>query len=153
MTAEIGIFDSGPLISFYQSDTLWLPEALFPRVVVSPSVKSEVLPSLGQMPDAFEVDIPHVRLLLPGNLGRGEREAIGLAIQIGCDALVIDDRPARKAAIAHGLPVIGTFGLLLKAKHQGLIGRVAPIMSAMLEAGHYASYELQMAVLEDAGEL
>lgn len=153
MTAEIGIFDSSPLISFYQSDTLWLPEALFARVLVSPGVISEVLPSLGRLPDSYEIHMPHVRLLLPGNLGRGEREAIGLAIQIGCNSLVIDDRPARRAAIAHGLPVIGTFGLLLKAKHQGLIGEVASIMSAMLEAGHYASYELQMAVLEDAGEL
>lgn len=153
MTAEIGIFDSSPLISFYQSDTLWLPEALFGRVLVSPGVISEVLSSLGRMPDAFEVHVPHVRLLLPGKLGRGEREAIGLAIEIGCDSLVMDDRPARRSAIAHGLPVIGTFGLLLKAKHQGLIGKVAPIMTAMVEAGHFASHDLQMAVLEAAGGL
>jgi predicted nucleic acid-binding protein len=105
------------------------------------------------MPATFEVHIPHVSLLLPGTLGLGEREAIGLAIQTGCDAMAIDDRPARRAAVAHGLPVIGTFGLLLKAKHQGLIGEVASIMTAMVEAGQYASHELQMAVLEDAGEL
>ena len=66
---------------------------------------------------------------------------------------MIDDRPARRSAVAHGLPGIGTFGLLLKAKRQGLIAEVASTMAAMVEAGHYASRELQMAVLKDAGEL
>lgn len=153
MTSGIGVFDSSPLISFYQSDALWLPEALFARVLVPPGVVSEILPSLKRVPETFEVHIPHLRLLLPGALGPGEREAIGLSIQVSADDLVLDDRSARRAALAHGLPVIGTFGLLLRAKHQGLIGEVAPIMAAMVEAGHFASRDVQMAVLEDAGEL
>ena len=135
------------------SGTLWLPEALFARILVPPGVVSEVLPSLKRMPDTFEVHLPHLRLLLPGALGPGEREAIGLAIQVGADELVLDDRPARRAAIAHGLPVVGTLGLLLRAKQHGPIEEVAPIMAAIVEAGHYASPELQMAVLKDAGEL
>ena len=117
MSTGIGVFDSSPLISFHQSDTLWLPEVLFEHVLVPPGVLGEISKSLGRVPERFEVQIPQGHMLLPSALGRGEREAIGLALQVEADALVLDDRPARKAAIARGLPVIGTFGLLLKAKH------------------------------------
>lgn len=153
MTTGVGVFDSSPLISLHQSDTLWLPEALFARILVPPAVVREVSVSPGRLPDRFEIHTPRVRLIPAESLGPGEREAIGLAMQIAADVLVLDDRPARRAAIARGLPVIGTFGLLLKAKRQGLISAIAPIMSTMVEAGHYASPGLQAAVLQEAGEI
>jgi len=48
-----------------------------------------------------------------------EWEAIALAIDVGADAILIDDRPARRLAEAAGLNVIGTLGLLLEAKRAG----------------------------------
>ncbi|MCA9876467.1 MAG: DUF3368 domain-containing protein [Thermomicrobiales bacterium] len=140
------------MISFHQTDTLWLPEALFDHVVVPVAVAAEVKRSLGRGPDWFEVSLPRIHLLLPEQLGPGEREAIGLAIKIGSDLVVLDDLPARNAALAHGLPVVGTLGLLVRAKQRGLISEVRPLMLQMVATGHYASDRLQALILEKAGE-
>lgn len=152
MKAGCGVFDAGPLISFHQTDTLWLPEALFEHVVVPGAVAAEVKRSVGSGPDWFEIRSPRIRLFLPDQLGSGEREAIGLAMEIGSDFVVLDDLPARNAALAHCLPVVGTLGLLVRAKQQGIISHVRPLMLEMIAAGNYASVRLQALILEQAGE-
>jgi predicted nucleic acid-binding protein len=93
-----------------------------------------------------------MRLLLPEPLGPGEREAILLAMEVKSDFVVLDDHQARAAAREHGLPVTGTLGLLVRAKHQGLISEVRPLMQEMVAAGHYASDRLQALILAKAGE-
>jgi predicted nucleic acid-binding protein len=48
--------------------------------------------------------------------GDGEWEALALAIQLRADWIILDDLPARRAAEANGLNVIGTLGTLLAGK-------------------------------------
>lgn len=52
---------------------------------------------------------------LPAGLGRGECEAISLAVQFQADLVVIDDLDARSAAQAYQLTVTGTLGILYRA--------------------------------------
>ena len=54
-------------------------------------------------------------------LGVGERSAIALAEFIHADLLLVDDRKASRAAIARGLDVTGTLGILRFAAEQGRI--------------------------------
>jgi predicted nucleic acid-binding protein len=54
-------------------------------------------------------------------LGRGESDAISLALEHPISTLLLDDRAARKIATALGLPLIGTVGILEKAAEMGLI--------------------------------
>lgn len=51
----------------------------------------------------------------------GELEAICLAQEIHADAVLMDDRAGRNAAIQCGLAVVGTIGLLEQAAARGLI--------------------------------
>ena len=51
----------------------------------------------------------------------GELEAICLAQEIHADAVLMDDRAGRNAAIHCGLAVVGTLGLLEQAAVRGLI--------------------------------
>lgn len=55
------------------------------------------------------------------HLGLGEREAIGLAIELKANLLLMDDRAARRAAIQRGLQVAGTVGILERAAAKGLL--------------------------------
>lgn len=55
-------------------------------------------------------------------LGRGERHAIHLALDRHTDWLLIDDALARQAAVACGLQVKGTLGVLVQAAKTELIG-------------------------------
>jgi predicted nucleic acid-binding protein len=52
--------------------------------------------------------------------GRGEREAIALAKEIGATLLLVDDKAARSAAVQAGLKIVGTLGVLLQASRAGL---------------------------------
>ena len=55
------------------------------------------------------------------NLGAGETEAISLAIELGADQLLIDERKARKGAVARGFVVAGTLNILEFGARQELI--------------------------------
>lgn len=151
MTSAGVVFDAGPLITFHKTETLWLLDALFARILVPPAVAHEVQPSLGQVPENFKVHAPRMQLLLPEPLVPGEREAIVLAMEIDADFVVLDDHQARAAALDLGLMVTGTLGLLVRAKQQGIISQVRPLMQAMVASGHYASVRLQEVILEQAG--
>jgi predicted nucleic acid-binding protein len=54
-------------------------------------------------------------------LGRGESEAISVALLRGADLLLMDDAPARRAAVRQGLLVTGTLGVLRDAADHGLL--------------------------------
>jgi predicted nucleic acid-binding protein len=77
-----------------------------------------------------------------GRLGDGEREAIALAIEIGADAVLIDERAGRRVAEEAGLKVIGTLGLLLEAKRAGHIRTIRPELDKLLETSFFLSPQL-----------
>lgn len=54
-------------------------------------------------------------------LDPGERAAIALALTIGVDTVLTDDRAAVAAARRHGLRAIGTLGLLQRGARHGLL--------------------------------
>ena len=51
-----------------------------------------------------------------------------------------------------GLSVTGTLGVLVKAKRQGIIKEVRPLLSEMRQNGFYVSNAVEEMVLEQAGE-
>lgn len=70
-----------------------------------------------------------------GNLGRGEVEVIALASFIGAEYAALDDLAARDFAMARGLRVIGTVGVLIAARRMGVIASVMPLLDELREAG------------------
>lgn len=54
-------------------------------------------------------------------LDAGEREAIGLVLQLQSNLLMIDERLGRKAAAEIGLVITGTIGVLVAASRAGLL--------------------------------
>ena len=54
-------------------------------------------------------------------LGPGETAAISLAQELAADRVLIDERAGYRAAVARGLQVASTLGILEEAAHRGLI--------------------------------
>lgn len=82
----------------------------------------------------------------------GEVEVMILAQEKGTDLVIIDDNAAKKTAKYLGLPVTGTMGVLLKAKREGYITEIAPVMEEICRNGFYISEVLKKMILEQAGE-
>jgi predicted nucleic acid-binding protein len=66
--------------------------------------------------------------------------------------VILDDRPARLLALRLGLPVVGTVGILVRAKRTGLIPAVRPLLTRLLDVGFRLSPTIRDRVLTDAGE-
>lgn len=148
------VSDSGPLIALERIQQLQLLPGLFTRILIPPAVEQEFAP-LRKPPDWALVQ----PLRRPSRLGRfglslgaGEREAIGLSLEIAADLLLVDDKAARRLARSLQLPTIGTLGLLLSAKRRGLLPTVRPHLDALQSASFYLTPDLYGRVLADAGE-
>jgi predicted nucleic acid-binding protein len=81
----------------------------------------------------------------------GEAEAIALAAERQL-RIVLDDRKARDVAFRMGLKVIGTVGILVRAKRTGLIPWLKPLMNELADNGFRLSEDLKREALLLAGE-
>jgi predicted nucleic acid-binding protein len=90
--------------------------------------------------------------ILSWDLGAGEIQVISHAIAQNSDRVVIDDLEARRWAKAMGLGIIGTLGIVGRAKVTGLIDRAEPVIQRLRETGLYASDELVQRLLREVGE-
>jgi predicted nucleic acid-binding protein len=95
---------------------------------------------------------PLASRIVGARLGAGEREAIALALEISADELVLDDLAARRLAHSLGISLIGSLGLLLRAKTRGLIPSVRPLLEAMQANGFRVAARVVEGMLRAAGE-
>jgi len=95
-------------------------------------------------------DIEKIKLLY--ELEQGEAEVIILAREKGINQVLIDEKVARLQAKILGLDVIGTLGLLLKAKKRGLIPAIKPLIDRILKHGIWIKDEIVKGILKEAEE-
>lgn len=87
-------------------------------------------------------------------LDPGESEAIALALELGADFLLMDEKLGRAAAMRVGLTTIGILGVAIAAKRKGLLNSVATVIKELREkASFWISPDLEARVLRDAGEI
>lgn len=82
----------------------------------------------------------------------GEVEVMILAKEKNADIVIIDDANAKKHAKYLKLPVTGTLGVLIKAKRQGYISELKPIIQKMVDKNIYISEKLMKFCLEQVNE-
>jgi predicted nucleic acid-binding protein len=151
----IVVSNSSPLIALSQIGRLDLLGQLQPQILIPPAVAKEVRPSVPRLPDWIEVkplSLPANPAIVSSAIGAGEREVIGLGLELGAQILILDERPARRLAMSLGLGVIGTVGLLLAAKDRGLLVSIKPELDRLLAVRFFMDEELYNRVLTQAGE-
>ncbi len=147
---EPAVADSTCLIVLERIRRLELLRGLFEPLVIPPSVQEE----FGRAVDWLIVQAPSdLRLIRVLRLvvDDGEAEAIALALEKGWQRIV-DDRKARSWAKRLGIRIIGTAGVLIRAKQAGLIPSVKPLLEAMQQEGFRMDPVLMAEVLRLAGE-
>ena len=96
------------------------------------------------------IDAEKVKLLY--ELGQGEAEVIILAKERKIKRVLIDEKVARLQATVLGLDVIGTLGLLLKAKKSGIVPAISPLIKKMLRKGIWIGDTIVEGILKEAKE-
>ena len=76
------------------------------------------------------------------DLHSGEAEVIVLANELDADLVIIDETLGRRFAKNAGLRVTGTIGVLIKAKEQGYITSVMPLLNELKDNGIWFSAKL-----------
>jgi predicted nucleic acid-binding protein len=89
---------------------------------------------------------------LKTQMDEGEAEAIALAMELGDVLLILDDKKARRVAQQIGLKVIGTVGMLLRAKRDGVITEIKPLLTALVQADFRISDGVIQEALRLSGE-
>jgi len=154
------VFDASPLIVLGKAELLTTISPLasywvIPEIVVQEvSQKSPIEPFLRQLSENAKIKRQSMENLLVANwnLGEGESEAITLAMENSGYGVILDDLQARKCAKVLNLPLIGSLGLIVKAKKEGLLEVAKPAFQKLMASGLYVAPQLIETVLISIGE-
>ena len=156
------ICNTSPLQYLHQIGQLSILPALVGSIIVPPAVVIEL-----DAGSAKGLDLPQPDLLkwirirepisaeaisLITDLGPGESQVLMLALETPGSIALMDDALARRVAIARGIPIKGTLGLLLDAKHAGHISSVKPSLDRLQDLGFRLARQTRDAVLKLSGE-
>jgi predicted nucleic acid-binding protein len=134
------------------ADQLTVPRAVADEIGVKPD-GGATLQAISDIPSFVivenEVATPEI---LSWDLGAGETQVLAHALAHKAERVVIDDLEARRCAKAMGLGIIGTLSTVGRARANGLIDQVEPVVRRLRETGLYASDELVRRLLNEVGE-
>lgn len=85
-------------------------------------------------------------------LDAGEESVLALALGSTDCEVVIDDLAGRRCALAHGIPLIGTLGIVILAKRIGRITAARPLIEELRRAGLRVSDDVIANALKQADE-
>lgn len=135
------VSDSSPVMNLAIIGQLDLLRDQFCEVWIPPGVLEELrvqeeLPGCKAIRDALKQGWLRVHDLLNQamaqslrrEIDKGEAEAIALAIQVGAETLLLDERRARRVAKPLGLKVTGVLGVLSRAFQAGKLGSIRQSM-------------------------
>lgn len=152
------VSDTTPINYLVLIGEIDLLEKIYQRILVPQAVANE-LQHPNTPPDVRSwicqpppwVEIRTASVLDPAiNLGAGETEAISLAIELGADQLLIDERKARKLAMTRGFAVTGTLNILEFAAIHELID-LPTVLAKLQQTTFRAPAELvQLLLAQDA---
>jgi len=144
------VLDATCLIGLERIEQVGLLIELFEPILIPPAVAREFANSIDEIQTEELID-RSLASVLELVVGPGESEAIALAKEKDY-RVVTDDKQARAAARSAGVKVIGTVGVLLRAKSAGLITHIRPLMDELDETGFRIGPSLRNEALRLANE-
>ncbi len=160
--AETWVVNASPLIALGAIGRLDLLTALGVRLVIPDGVAHEIGqgptddPARVWLAGQGQAHLESVVLVDSGiaawDLGLGESHVLTLCLHKKGVHAVLDDRAARRCALALGIPCLGTLTIVALAKKAGIIPLAGPLYGALRAAGFRIGNTILRAVLETLGE-
>ena len=154
---ELVISNTSPLFYLRSLRRLDVLQRLYQRLVVPEAVRDEL--HVGRLrgedaPDVTAYDWIEVRVVqvpdvikLITELGAGEAQVLALALKTSDSLVILDDGFARAIASARDIRLTGTAGVLLRAKQEGYIESVAPLLDQLIQLGFWLNEVTRAAIV------
>jgi predicted nucleic acid-binding protein len=159
--SEAWVVNASPIILISRIGRLDLIERLARTILIPNAVIEEIHAGQHKDPTAATAlewagryrldDIAVAASVEHWDLGLGESQVIAQCVG-GSRWAVLDDRAARRCAAAHNVPVIGTLGVVLRAKKNRQIERARPLVKELIAAGMFLDGEFADRALASIGE-
>lgn len=161
MNKLIWVINASPLILLGKLDRLDLLEALGTQPMVPQAVLNEIAAGKEDATTMRTLDWAQTRiqpdLRIPASIhywaiGAGESQVLTHCLHNTGSRAILDDGKARAAAAAHSIPVLGTLGIILRAKRAGKLQLARPLVEQLKANGSWLSADLVEKALEMVGE-
>ena len=139
------VADAAPLILLAKAGHLSLLTQLADEILLPTAVVREIRrgprddPARQAIEAGFGTRLSYVRppaaVIALGMLGAGERAMLSVGRKFGPCTVLVDDRKGRNGADALDLPKIGTLGVVLRARLEGHLPAIVPVLHTLLAAG------------------
>ena len=157
------IVNSTPLIALCHVDQLEVLKSIYGEITIPQAVykeisakqdsicKKQVDAALGWI-HVENIQNEMAKSMYKTQLHEGEVEVMILAKETEANLVIIDDANAKKHARYLGLTVTGTLGVLIKAKNQGHISELKPMLEEMVAKNIYLSDKIIQKCLQQVNE-
>ena len=158
------VSNTSPIINLAAIGQLELLRRIYGKVIVPQAVYDEVVVAGAGQPGAKElqesnwfevktVQNKHLSKALKLELHDGEAEAIAIAVELEADLVLLDERRARAVASRFALNYIGLLGIIVYAKHKGIIDKAKPVVDDLITmAGFWIERRLYLKIMEKLEE-
>jgi predicted nucleic acid-binding protein len=159
--SDIWVVNASPVITLAKVGQLHLLHDLCKELLVPEAVVAEILagppsdPARLAIECGWETTVAANQIapeLLEWGLGTGETAVLAVAMERRTATAVLDDAAARTCAKALGIKVIGTLGVILRARKKSIISSAADVLKALRVAGLRLDDNIILTALEGIGE-
>jgi len=159
--SDVWVINASPIVALAKVNRLHLLQDLCKELLVPQAVVAEILAGPPSDPARLAVQrgwgtmvaAKHIAPdLLEWGLGAGETSVLAVAMERQPATAVLDDAAARTCAKNLGLEVIGTLGVVVRAKKIAVISSAADVLKALQSAGLWLDDNMVRSVLEGIAE-
>jgi predicted nucleic acid-binding protein len=146
------ISDTSCFIILTNIGELELLQKVYSFVVTTTDIANEYGETLPDWVGIETVKDKYRQQLLEMQIDKGESSAIALALEMTDCTIILDDYKARKIADKLGLKFTGTIGVIIRAKLNGIIPSIKPILEKVKKTDFRLSPEIELLALKEANE-
>ena len=146
------ISDTSCFIILTNIGELELLHKVYGQIVTTLDIANEYGETLPEWVEIVSVKDKYRQQLLEMQIDKGESSAIALALETPNSTIILDDYKARKIADKLGLVFTGTIGVIIKAKLNGIILSIKPLLEKIKQTDFRLSAEIELHALKEAKE-
>ncbi len=146
------ISDTSCFIILNNIGELELLHKLYEQITTTIDIAIEYGETLPEWVEIAAVVDKHKQQLLELQIDKGESSAIALALETPNCTIILDDYKTRKIALQLGINYTGTIGVIIKAKLNGTIPSIKPILEKIKQTDFRISLDIELQALIEAKE-